>query len=338
MKRFFCLILAVTLTSSLILVGCSNGSGSIANTRVIGTIKFADPGWDSIRVHNEIARIIIEEGYGYKTEVRPGSETASLFAISTGSMDVFMEIWTGSYPDQYGSAIENSEIIEASVNLDDTQQGLYVPTYVIEGDLERGIEPIAPDLESIHDLPEYWELFKDPDNPSKGRIYGAIPGWNAHKVFQEKMENYGLFKTFNYYEPDSQTALNRSLIKLYESGKPWVGYQWEPSWIVGLYDMTKLKDEPYNHKDWLDGYRTEFPSQRLTIAVHKKLPEQVPKVYEFLSNYSTNSEITTNFLAYMEKNDATPHEAAEWFLKEYEEVWTTWVPSDISEKVKAKLK
>lgn len=337
MKKFSYLILAVALISSFVFAGCNNFRGSMVPSRAIGTIKFADGGWDSIRVHNEIARIIIEDGYGYKVEVLPGSETALLFAISTGAVDVFMEIWTESFQKQYKLAINNGDIIEASVNLDDTRQGLYVPTYVIEGDPERGIEPMAPDLKSIHDLPKYWNVFKDPENPNKGLIYGAVPEWNAHKVFQEKLKKYGLFKTFNYYEPVSQAALTTSLVDAYKSGKPWVGYQWEPTWIAGLYDMTELKDTPYNKNDWLDGFRTEFPSQRLKIAVHKKLPEQVPEVYEFLSNYSTSSAITTDFLAYMEKKDATPHETAEWFLKEYEEVWTTWVPKGVSEKVKAKL-
>ncbi len=29
------------------------------------TIVFADAGWDSIRFHNDVARFIIEKGYGY---------------------------------------------------------------------------------------------------------------------------------------------------------------------------------------------------------------------------------------------------------------------------------
>jgi glycine betaine/proline transport system substrate-binding protein len=337
MKRFFSLILTVTLISSTVMLGSINSGASRIPTRAIGTIKFADPGWDSIRVHNEIARIIIETGYGYKTEVLPGSEKASLFAISTGILDVYMEIWTRSYPKQYISAIKNGDIVEASVNLDDTRQGLYVPTYVIKGDPKRGIKPMAPNLKSIDDLPKYWKLFKDPDDPKKGRIYGAIPLWNANKVFHEKMKIDNLSETFNYFEPGSQTVLNESFIRAYESGKPWVGYQWEPSWIAGLYDFTELKDAPYNEKDWLDGYRTEFPSQRLTIAVHNKLPEQVPEVFKFLHNYSTSSAITSDFLAYMEKNNATPRETAVWFLNNYRELWTTWVPSDVSEKVKASL-
>lgn len=335
MKKTSPLILAVILLLSLVLVGCS--SGYTAPSRAIGTIKFADGGWDSIRVHNEIARTIIEAGYGYKTELLEGSESASLSALRAGSMDVVMEIWTETYIEQYQLAIEKGDIIEVSVNFDDTRQGLYVPTYVIKGDPERGIKPLAPDLKTIHDLPKYWGIFRDPDDPKKGRIYGGVPGWNANKVLQKKMKNYGLDKHFNYFKPISDTVLNESLIHAYESGKPWVGYQWEPTWIAGLYDLTELKDEPYNEEHWKNGYRTEFPSQRLTVAVHNKLPKQVPEVFEFLSNYHTSSAITTDLLAYMKKYNATPNQAAIWFLKEYEEVWTTWIPSTISKRVKARL-
>jgi glycine betaine/proline transport system substrate-binding protein len=40
-------------------------------------IVFADPGWDSARFHNGIAQTIIEEGYGYPTEVIAGSTAAT---------------------------------------------------------------------------------------------------------------------------------------------------------------------------------------------------------------------------------------------------------------------
>ncbi len=337
MKKISPMILSVIFLLSLNLAGCNNNSGTKIPNKAIGTIKFTDGGWDSIRVHNEIARIIIENGYGYKTETIKGSESASLSALSAGSMDVFMEIWTETYKEQYNSAIENGDIIEASVNFDDTRQGLYVPTYVIKGDPKRGIKPLAPDLKTIYDLPKYWEIFKDPDNPKKGRIYGAAPIWNSNKVFQQKMKSYELDKYFIYIQPVSDEALNESFIHAYESGEPWVGYQWEPTWIAGMYDITELKDEPYNEEEWNNGYRTEFPSQRLTIAVHNKLPKQVPEVFEFLSHYKTTSTITTELLVYMKKYDAKPNEAAIWFLKEYEEVWTTWVPSTISKRVKERL-
>ncbi|MCL7749745.1 ABC transporter substrate-binding protein [Halalkalibacter alkaliphilus] len=311
--------------------GQSDGIGSI------DTITFADAGWDSIRIHNAIAKNIIENGFGYNTESMPGSETGSLIGIGNGSLDVYMEIWTGNFYDQYTEAIDNGEIIELAVNFDDTAEGLYVPTYVIEGDAERGIEPLAPGLKSIHDLPEYWEVFQDPEDTSQGRIYGSIPGWAADNVLEAKMINYGLEDTFTYFQPGSDTALNTSLINAYENGEPWVGYYWEPTWIAGMYDITLLEDEPYDEALWNNGYLTEFPSQRLTIAVQNQFPEQAPEVAEFLSNYTTSAEITNELLAHMQETDAENEEVAVFFLQEYEDVWTTWVSEDIVEKVKAGL-
>jgi glycine betaine/proline transport system substrate-binding protein len=39
----------------------------------------------------------------------------------------------------------------------------------------------------------------------------------------------------------------------------------------------------------------------------------------------------------MQENDATPDDAAVWFLQEHEDVWTNWVPTDVAERVKESL-
>lgn len=327
-------VIALSLAVILTATACSSGEKPGADSKTKETIIFADAGWDSIRLHNEIAGIILREGYGYKTDVIPGGEPSSLMGISTGDIDVYMEIWTGNVIDKYNEMVNNGDIIELALNFDDNAQGLYVPTYVIKGDPARGIEPMAPGLKSIHDLPEYWELFKDPEDPTKGRIYGSIPGWTADTVLQAKYENYGLDKHFNYFQPGSDTALAASMTKAIEEGKAWVGYYWEPTWISGKYDITLLEDAPYSDELWKDGYRCEFPSQRLTIAVQNQLPEQAPDVVEFLKNYHTSSALVGEALAYMQDNNASNEETARWFLKEHEELWTGWVPADVAEKVK----
>lgn len=331
-KRFF-LIVSVLLVLMLAVVGC----GGDAENESKGTIVFAEGDWDSIRLHNAIAGIIVEEGLGYETDALPGSEQLSLIGLSTQDVDVYMEIWTGNVMDEYNQLVADGDILEVSLNYDDNMQGLYVPTYVIEGDAERGIEPIAPNLRSIHDLPDYWELFVDPEDNSKGRIYGSIPGWFADEVLQVKMESYGLSETFNYFQPGSGTALSTSLIGAINRGEPWVGYYWEPTWIAGQYDLTVLEDYPYEEDAWLDGFMTEFPSERLTIAVQTELPEQAPDVVDFLSNYETSSELTSEVLAYMQENETTEREAAVWFLQEHEEVWTEWVSAEVVELVKSAI-
>jgi len=57
--------------------------------------------------------------------------------------------------------------IDLGPNFPDSTQGWYVPTYVIKGDKERGIEPMAPDLKTVEDMPKYWELFQNPQIPGK---------------------------------------------------------------------------------------------------------------------------------------------------------------------------
>ncbi|MCW3489065.1 ABC transporter substrate-binding protein [Dethiobacter alkaliphilus] len=332
-KRFYLVVSVVLLVVMLTVAGCGNNSGEESK----GTITFAEGDWDSIRLHNAIAGLIVEEGYGYEFDVLPGSEQLSLIGLSNGDVDVYMEIWTGNVIDEYNQLVADGDIVEVSVNYDDNMQGLYVPTFVIEGDAERGIEPMAPNLRSIHDLPDHWELFADPEDPGKGRIYGSIPGWFADEVLQVKMETYGLSDTFNYFQPGSGTALATSLVSAIDRGEPWVGYYWEPTWIAGQYDLTLLEDEPYDEDAWSDGFQTEFPSQRLTIGVQSELPEEAPDVVDFLSNYTTSSDLTSEALAYMDENDATEKETAAWFLTEYEDLWTPWVPAEVAEAVKAAI-
>ena len=40
----------------------------------------------------------------------------------------------------------------------------------------------------------------------------------------------------------------------------------------------------------------------------------------------------------MKDTRAKTDEAAQWFLKEYESLWTQWVPADVAAKVKAAMK
>ena len=50
-----------------------------------------------------------------------------------------MEAWTDNYKEVYDSGIDSGDIVELSINFDDNAQGLYVPTYIIKGDAEKGL-------------------------------------------------------------------------------------------------------------------------------------------------------------------------------------------------------
>ncbi|WP_163970689.1 glycine betaine ABC transporter substrate-binding protein [Oceanobacillus halotolerans] len=314
------------LLTAIILVGCSDDSS--ASTEDKDPIIFADNGWDSNRFYNELAGIIIENGYGYETDQISGSTPALFTGIAENEVDVHMEVWTQNVGDTYTEGIENGDFNKLSLNFDDNHQGLYVPSYVIEGDPERGIEPMAPDLEYITDLPEYWEIFQDPEDNSKGRIIGSISGWEVDEILHDGFLHYGLDEYYNYFRPGSEAALNVSLETAYENGEPWIGYNYEPNWVMGKFDMIPIMEEDEN------GVLESIGAQNIDIIASSGLMERAPEVTDFLSNVETSSEIANNALIYIQEEEATEYEAAVHFLKENEDLWTQWVPEDVVESIK----
>ncbi|WP_391119135.1 ABC transporter substrate-binding protein [Psychrobacillus sp. L3] len=327
-------VLFFSLCTLLVLAACSNGTSKDS----IKVIKFADAGWDSIRVHNSIAQLIVEKGYGYNTEVTSGTSAATMQALEQGDINVYMEVWTDNIKEVYEKAIDSGKVIKVSTNFDDNSQGLYVPTYVIEGDAKRGIKPVAPDLKTVEDLVKYPQIFQDPEDKDKGRIIGAPSSWVVSEQLETKLETYGLDKQFNYLAPGSDSAIVADLAGAYKKGKPWVGYYWSPTWVTASYDLTLLKDKPYDKKTWDENKGTEFPPNDVVIAVNKDLVTQAKDVVDFLSKYHTSSELTEDALKYMNEKGVEPEEASRWWMKEHEDVWTTWVSDEVAKKVKAALK
>ena len=139
-----------------------------------------------------------------------------------------MELWTDNVP-TFEADMKTGKLLNLGINFDDDKQGLYVPRYLIEGDAKRGIKALAPDLKTVKDLARYAHLFKDPEDPSKGRLYGAIPGWSIDKILYLKYEAYGLNKNYVYFRSGSEPALNSAFLAAYTKGEPIVGYNYEPT-------------------------------------------------------------------------------------------------------------
>lgn len=291
------------------------------------TITFVDFSWASVQVHNRIAGFIIEHGYGYDVDYVFYESIPGIIALRRGDADVTMEIWVDNILETWRDALRRKEVLDLGSNYQDAPQGWYVPTYVIKGDPERGIKPMAPDLKTVFDLEKYWELFRDPEEPDKGRFYNGPSGWVVHSINLKKLEVYGLDDKFVSFDPGSQTSLATAILKAYKQGKPILAYYWEPTWIMGMLDMTKLEEPPYDPEIWNKNYGCAFPNTKVHIAASSKLKDKAPELITFLANYETTLEQTNKVLAYMRQNDATVEEAALWFLKNYKDVWQNWFPT-----------
>lgn len=330
-------LLFLLATTILVVLSACGGNGSESEGE-IEKLVFADAGWNSIKVHNSIAQKIIEEGYGIKTEVTSGSTAATLQGFIEGDIDVYMEIWTDNVKEVYEEAIDSGAIKKLSVNFDDNVQGLYVPTYVIEGDEERGIEAVAPDLKTVEDLKKYPKLFADPAKPNKGRLINAPSGWAVAKTITQKMETYGLNETFENFMPGSGPAIVASLTDTYKAGEPWVGYYWSPTAVTAKYDLTLLEEPEFDKDVWEETKGTEFPPNDVVVGVNSDIVDAAPNVVDFLSNYETSNALTEEALKYMDsKEDISADQAAIWWMNKHEDVWTKWVSEDVANKVKESM-
>ncbi len=315
------------------------------------TIVLADGDWDSINLHNQIAKFIIENGYGYPVELSSGKKDLLAIALAKNDIDIYMEYWASDYwisnyriseyiSKLYTKSMQSGNMLEVSVNFyDESREGLYVPTYMIKGDPARGIPALTPNLKTVFDLPQYAGLFPDPRHPEKGLITGAVKGWTAEqKLLEKKLKGYGAENSFNLLEFDSNQAMENTIIEALEAGKPWVGYGWSPTYITGKYDLTLLEEPPYNENTWKNTGLCDLPSIKVAVIVNKNLKKTAPDLVDFLRHYKTSVDITNQALVDMRDHHLTAEEEAKKFLRENPTLWTSWVPAEVAGKVKAALK
>ncbi|MFZ2538992.1 MAG: glycine betaine ABC transporter substrate-binding protein [Oscillospiraceae bacterium] len=327
MKKIITLfILVITIVVSLTACGSEKKE-----------IVFADAGWDSAKFHNAVAGFIAETAFDYDSfrEIS-GSSTVLHEGLLKAEVDVHMEVWTDNIA-TYKDDLAKEKLQELGINFDDNRQGLYIPKYVIEGDTKRGIKPMAPDLKTVQDLKKYPHLFPDSEQKGKGRIYGAIPGWQIDTIMYNKYMYNGLDKDFAYFRPGSEAAMNASFSTSYEKGEPIVGYYWEPTWIMGMYDFVLLEDAPYDKATYEQG-ETACPPVRVTIGASNDFVKKDPEFCNFLSKYRTSSELTSQALAHMQETGADHKETAKWFLTEHNEILDKWLDKEQAQVVRTALK
>ncbi|MBI9050444.1 MAG: hypothetical protein JEZ00_13565 [Anaerolineaceae bacterium] len=316
-------------------------------------IKFIDTMFQSLWINNAIAMYITEEGYGYPVESIEMTTVVAQQSIEVGDMDVFMENWINNYPEWHEKVTSEGTVIDLGNVYDKSTQGWYVPRYVIEGDAERGIEPMAPDLKSIDDLVNYKELFADPEDPDKGLLVNCIIGWQCQSINQVKVHAYGLQDDFNLLEPGAAAALDAAIAGAYKKGDPILSYYWEPTWLIGLYDMVQIEEPTYSDECWAEMIKVHegevdledtpaeagcaYESVGIPKSVHASLAERAPEITAFLEKMNVGTDALNKTAAYMTSEESSAEEAAIWYLNTYPEKWNTWVTEEAKANIESAL-
>ena len=324
-------------------------------------IRFHDGQWGSLWAHNAIAMYIVEVGYGYPVEEIQGTTGTMQVTLPEGDVHVNMELWRGNVLEWYRGEIEKGTLIDLAGTVDTvpngskgqiiegTVQGFYVPTYVIEGDAERGIEASAPDLRSVMDLPQYADVFADPSDPGMGAVLNCIIGWSCQKINRAKWHAYGLYDTYNVIEPGGSAALKAGIVSAYEAGEPVLSYYWDPTDVVEQYDLTLLEEPEFTAECneaiqaaiQEEPYESEvgcaYDVQDVHSAIYAGLAARAPEVVDFLGNLFIGALKVGELEAWQAENDAEWEDVGIMYLKENRDVWTTWITGDNAEEIIAKV-
>ena len=131
-------------------------------------IVFGDPNWNSSLLQTEIARHMVEHGYGYATEKVPGT---MLQALRDGDIHLLMEVWLPSQIEQWEAALSAGDIIDLGTSLGNHWQSAFViPAYLQEQ---------YPGLDHVEDLKQqqYKSLFSTAETGGKARLVSCPVDW-----------------------------------------------------------------------------------------------------------------------------------------------------------------
>ncbi|MEM7693459.1 MAG: ABC transporter substrate-binding protein [Pseudomonadota bacterium] len=309
-------------------------------------VVFAGLDWDSVTFHNAVAGFMLEHGYGCEVDSIPGSTIPLFNGMIRGDIDVTMEVWIPNIKDAWDKATADGDVASVGVSFPDASQAWYVPRYLVEGE-----DAPAPDLKSVADLPKYASLFQDPEDPDKGRFYNCILGWGCEVMNTKKLIAYGLDESFNNFRPGTGGALSSAIESALLRERPIVFYYWGPTWVLGKVgpDLIRLEEPAYDEASWqvladadVDEVTTDTPAMAwpdtpADIGVNTEFQEQTPTLMEFFGNYGFTAAIVSESLNFMRENSASAEEAAVEWLKSNEDTWTTWVPADAADRIKAAL-
>ncbi|WP_133646866.1 ABC transporter substrate-binding protein [Paraburkholderia flava] len=337
-----------TIARSLVALACAAAAtGSYAAPAWCGagkTVKFAQITWESGALMTEMVRTVLEKGYGCKTELVTGATAATETALARGDLQIWAEHWTGRSPIvaralQQGSVKLVGELIPGG-----DREGWYVPDYVINGDAKRGIKPLAPQLHSITQLPQYKSLFTDDEEPDRGRFYNCPSGWDCERFNTRLFDAYKLGNDYTNFHPGTGAGLDAAIASAYERGKPILFYYWEPAGLMAKYHFIRLDGAPYSDACWktiaepnATPCASAFKVSHLTVAVSTPFFDAEPDAVAFFRKVSVPLELDEQLVAQMHERKLDASTVAKTFFEQHPEVWKQWVDPAVAARVQAAL-
>jgi glycine betaine/proline transport system substrate-binding protein len=308
-----------------------------------GNVTIAEMNWASAQAAARVDEFILKNGFGCDAAAVPGDTIPTTASMTERAQpDIAPELWMNNVQEPIEKAVsENRLTIVGDVLANpgkNAGEGWWVPQYMVDK---------TPELATIAGLRKHADLFKDPEDPSKGRVVGCPSGWACQITTENLFRAYDMEEAgFNLVDPGSGAALAGAIAKAYNRGEGVVAYYWAPTSLLSKLDMVRVDMGEFNAEEFanctgqancVDPKPNSFPVAEIKTVVATDFATNNPEPMAYLKARVWTPEAFGGVLEYMEQEQADGKTAAIWFLKNNPEVWTTWVPADVAAKVKAAL-
>ena len=220
------------------------------------------------------------------------------------------------------------------------EEGFWVPNYLIEQ---------YPEMTTIEGVIKHAELFEHPEDDEKFAFYSCPAGWTCQITSEHLFNAMGLDKHgFEMVDPGSGAALAGTIAKAYEREKPWFGYYWAPTAVLGKYPMVQVTvgDGAYDidvHTcnatvDCADPKYSSYPAAKVVTAASQVFVDREPAIAELMTNLSFTNAQMGEVLAWRLDNNASYDEAAVHFLTTNKDVWGAWLNDEAKGKLASLIK
>ena len=313
------------------------------------TLIFAGLNWTSAAAQNELARAILENGYGYETDVVEGGTIPLMQALTRGEVNVNMEIWLPNQQSAWDEAVAAGTVESLGDSLAGKawQSAFIIPQYTADAN---------PGLQSVDDLKDeqYWSLFVRPTSGGKAGLVTCIPGWECEVRNEQQVYGYGLGDIVELINPGSFEALNAEIQGAFENKEDLLFYYWAPTALMtrletqygGIFRLGEPASTP-ECEDYLSENNAagntqdatmacEYADADVLVAVNTEIKDSAPDAIAFLERYQLSDEGIGEMLVRIADTGAEPAEAAAWWLQNSDE-WKDWVSADVADKVLAAL-
>ncbi|UTW09588.1 ABC transporter substrate-binding protein [Pseudomonas benzenivorans] len=303
------------------------------------TVVFAGLNWESGMFATQVLRDLLEKGYGCQTDALPGNTLTMENALKQNDVQVIAEQWAGR-SEIWRKAEEAGEVFAVGEPVQGATEGWWVPEYLVKG----GDAPAAG-LKSVSDLPRYKALFRDPEEPDKGRFYNCPSGWTCAVVNSQKLKAYGLTDSYVNFRTGAGPALDAAISSAIRRQEPILFYYWSPTPLMGRYDLVQLEEPPFDPKAWatlIDGNHPNPVGSRslpakISIGVSRDFHASAPELVKVFDKVQIPLPLFNAILAGMSEQHSEAEDVSRQFYREHRDIWSTWVPAEVAARIDAAL-